>query len=116
MKYKDPVTGEWKDLYVGAPVDVITGDSTDYTIDNLIGNKSYKLGTITTLTITECAVFDKESIIYFNSGDTATTVNLPTVLTHIGDVPGLTEGTGVCEANTNYIVSILNRICVWKAY
>ena len=53
-------------------VEVITSSDTSYTIANLTANKSYKLSELTALTITACETFDEESVIYFDSGNTAT--------------------------------------------
>lgn len=101
-------------------VEVITSSDTSYTIANLTANKSYKLSELTALTITACETFDEESVIYFESGSTATSISLPDTLANIGDVPDLTTAsnvsTGTCNANTKYIISILNNIAVWKAY
>lgn len=100
----------------------ITSDNstTDYTIASLIGNQSYKLGELTSLTITATTTFDRESVIYFTSGSTPTSVSLPDSITNIGDVPTMTTSSnvnsGTCEANKSYIIAILNNIAVWKAY
>jgi len=88
-------------------VEVITSSDTSYTIANLTANKSYKLGTLTALTITACETFDEESVIYFGSGTTATVLSLPNDVVTIGDE---------VEANKAYIMSILNKIAVIKSY
>jgi len=88
-------------------VEVITSSTSTYTIDNLTANKSYKLGELTSLTITACATFDEESVIYFDSGSTATTVSLPSDVIIIGDE---------IEENKSYIISVLNKIAVIKGY
>lgn len=99
---------------------VTTSSASTYTIASLIGNQSYKLGEITALTITAVTTFDKETIIYFDSGSTATTISIPDSLTNLGDVPTLTTSdnvsTGTCEASKSYIIAVLNNIAVWKAY
>ena len=99
---------------------VTTSSTTTYTIASLTGNNVYKLGEITALTISAVTTFDKESVIYFESGSTATTVSIPATLTNIGDVPTLTTAssvsTGTCTASSNYIISVLNGIAVWKEY
>ena len=102
-----------------APV-VTTSSTSTYTIASLIGNNTYKLGEITSLTITAVTIFDKESIIYFESGTTATSISIPDTLTNLGDVPTLTTSggvsTGTCDASKNYIISVLNNIAIWKKY
>lgn len=89
-------------------VEVITSSDTSYTIANLTANKSYKLGELTALTITACETFDEESVIYFDSGSTATVLSLPNDVVQIGDT--------TIEASKSYIISILNKIAVIKAY
>ena len=99
---------------------VTTSATSTYTIASLTGNKVYKLGEITDLTITAITTFDKESTIYFESGSTATDISIPDTLTNLGDVPTLTASggvnTGTCEASKNYIISVLNNIAIWKNY
>ena len=89
-------------------VEVITSSDTSYTIANLTANKSYKLSELTALTITACETFDEESVIYFDSGNTATVLSLPNDVVQIGDT--------TIEADKSYIISILNKIAVIKAY
>ena len=100
--------------------EVITSLASTYTISSLGENTVYKLGEITALTITEVTTFDRESIIYFTSGSTATSVSVPEGLVNIGDFPEFTANDGVnegtCEEDKSYIISILNNIAVWKAY
>jgi len=88
-------------------VEVVTSQDTSYTIANLVANKSYKLGELTALTITACETFDEESVIYFDSGSTATTLSLPNDVVVIGDE---------IEASKSYIISVLNKIAVIKGY
>lgn len=99
---------------------VTTSSTSTYTIASLTGNNVYKLGEITSLTITAVTTFDKESVIYFESGSTATSVSIPDSLTNLGNVPTLTTSsnvsTGTCTASKNYIISVLNNIAVWKEY
>ena len=99
---------------------VTTSSTPTYTIASLVGNQTYKLGEITSLTITASTTFDKESIIYFESGSTATSISIPDTLTNLGDFPTLTTAsnvsTGTCDTNKNYIIAILNNIAVWKKY
>ena len=99
---------------------VTTSSTSTYTISSLTGNNVYKLGEITSLTISAVTTFDKESVIYFASGSTATSISVPTTLTNLGDAPTLTisgsANVGTCAANKNYIISVLNNIAVWKEY
>lgn len=99
---------------------VITDNNTTYTIASLTGNKAYKLGELTDLTITAVTTFDRESIIYFSSGSTPTDISIPDTIVNLGDAPTMTTSggvnTGTCEASKSYIISILNNIAVWKAY
>lgn len=88
-------------------VEVITSADTSYTITNLTANKSYKLGELTTLTITACETFDEETVIYFDSGSTATVLSMPNDVVLIGDE---------IEADKSYIIAILNKIAVIKGY
>ncbi len=88
-------------------VEVITSSDISYTIANLTANKSYKLSELTALTITACETFDEESVVYFDSGNTATVLSLPNDVITIGDE---------IEANKSYIISILNKIAVIKGY
>ena len=98
----------------------VTSQTATYTIANLEGNYAYELGEITSLTITASTASDIESIIYFESGSTATSVSFPETITHLGDAPTMTlasnVNTGTCETSKNYIISILNNIAIWKAY
>ena len=107
-------------IFDGDSPEVITNSASTYTIDNLTFNKSYKLGEITSLTISAVSTFDIESVIYFTSGTTPTDISIPDTLINIGEVPTLTTAsnvsTGTCEASKSYIISILNNIAVWKAY
>jgi len=99
---------------------VTTSSTSTYTISSLSENKVYKLGEITSLTISAVTTFDRESVIYFESGSTATDITIPTSLDNIGDVPTLTTSgdtnTGTCATNKKYIISVLNNIAVWKEY
>lgn len=99
---------------------IFTNTEETYTIDNLGSNQVYKLGEITELTINNYITFDRETLIYFQSGETATTINVAEGLTHIGDHPEFTQPedamllTGICEKKSKYIISILNNIVLWK--
>lgn len=99
---------------------ITTSSASTYTISSLVGNQVYKLEELTSLTITATTTFDRESIIYFTSGSTATSVSLPDSITNLGDAPTMTTSdnvnTGTCEASKSYIIAILNNIAVWKAY
>lgn len=113
-----PATKKYVDDSVNPTI--TTDSGTTYTIASLTGNQSYKLGELTSLTITSSTTFDRESVIYFTSGTTATSISLPDSITNIGDVPTMTTSsnvnTGTCEASKSYIIAILNNIAVWKAY
>ena len=89
-------------------VEVITSSATSYTIANLTANKSYKLGELTALTITACETFDEESVIYFDSGSTATVLSLPNDVAVIGD--------STINTDKSYIISVLNKIAAIKEY
>lgn len=119
------VTGDYNPAhkkYVDDTINpTITTDSgTTYTIASLIGNQSYKLGELTSLTITATTTFDRESVIYFTSGTTPTDISIPDTIVNLGDAPTMTASggvnTGTCEASKSYIIAILNNIAVWKAY
>lgn len=114
----NPATKNYVDTL--ALIESITNSNTSYTIANLTGNKSYKLGEITSLTITSSTASDYESVIYFESGSTPTDISIPDTITNLGDAPTLTTSagvsTGTCVANKNYIIAILNNIAVWKEY
>lgn len=98
----------------------VTNSNSTYTISSLEGNYSYKLGTITSLTISATVISDFETIIYFTSGSTPTSISMPSSITNIGDAPTMATAssvnTGTCEASKNYIISVINNIAVWKAY
>lgn len=114
----EPATAKYVDDNVNPTI--ITSSDITYTIASLTGNKTYKLGEITSLTITATTTFDRESVIYFTSGLTPTSVSIPDSLINIGDVPTMSASggvnTGTCEASKSYIISVLNNIVVWKAY
>lgn len=107
-------------IYDGDTPEIITSQASTYTIDSLTANKSYKLGELSSLTITATTTFDIETVIYFSSGSTGTSISIPSSLVNLNDVPTLTETSGVnsgtCETNKNYIISVLNNIAIWKAY
>ena len=79
-------------------------------------NQKYKLGEIIELNINSYVTFDRETLIYFQSGETATAIHTIEGLTHVGDCPKFTqpEGStsldGICEKKSKYIISILNDI------
>lgn len=107
-------------VFDGDSPEVITSSASTYTINNLTFNKSYKLGELTSLTISAISTFDIESVIYFTSGTTPTDISIPDTIVNLGDVPTMTTSggvnTGTCEASKSYIIAILNNIAVWKAY
>lgn len=99
---------------------VFTNSEETYTINSLRGNQVYKLGEIIELNINSYVTFDRETLIYFQSGETATAIHTIEGLTHVGDCPKFTqpEGStsldGICEKKSKYIISILNDIALWK--
>ena len=107
-------------VFDGGNPEIITNSDSTYTITNLTTHKSYKLAELTSLIISAVETFDIESVIYFTSGSTPTSVSVPDTLTNIGDVPTLTTSdgvsTGTCEVNKSYIISVLNNIAVWRNY
>lgn len=113
-----PATKKYVDDNVNPTI--TTDSGTIYTIASLIGNQTYKLGELTSLTITATTTFDRESVIYFTSGSTPTDISIPDSITNLGDAPEMTTAsnvnTGTCEASKSYIIAILNNIAVWKAY
>lgn len=98
----------------------INNTNPTYTISTLVGNYNYKLGEITSLTVDSSVSDDLETIIYFSSGSTATSISIPDSLVNIGDVPELTTSsnvsTGTCKIDKSYIISVLNNIAIWKEY
>ena len=109
-------------LYVDSNVNptIYSTSNSSVTISALTGNYRYKFNELTTLIISATTTFDRESVIYFSSGSTGTSVSLPDSITNIGDVPTMTTAsnvnTGTCEANKSYIISVENNIAIWKAY
>ena len=99
-------------VYDGDSPEVITSSTSTYTISNLTANKSYKLGEITSLTITVVATFDIESVIYFESGSTATTISVPDTLTNLGDYPTLTTSTPTAFL-TSIPIPIPSAMAIW---
>ena len=100
---------------------VVTDANTTYTISNLQENNIYKLGELTSLTISAISTINKESDIFFMSDSTSgCDISLPSSITNLGDVPTLTEvggvNSGTCDTDKNYIISILNNIAIWKKY
>ena len=99
---------------------VFTNSEETYTIDSLRGNQVYKLGEIIELNINSYVTFDRETLIYFQSGETATAIHTIEGLTHVGDCPKFTQSEGstsldgICEKKSKYIISILNDIALWK--
>jgi len=77
---------------------------TSITLSNAVAGTDYHYGTLTNLTVTANDTSDNEITIYFTAGTTIS-VSLPQTLEYIGSAP-------VFEANTTYVISILNNICV----
>lgn len=113
-----PATKKYVDDNVNPTI--YTTSNSSVTISDLTGNYRYKLSELTTLIISATTTFDRESVIYFSSGTTGTSVSLPDSITNIGDAPTMTNAsnvnTGTCEANKSYIISVENNIAIWKAY
>ena len=78
--------------------------STSITLSNAVAGTDYHYGTLTSLTVTANDTSDNEITIYFTAGATISVI-LPNTLQYIGSAP-------VFEANTTYVISILNNICV----
>lgn len=74
----------------------------------LVPNTVYKLGTISSLSASVGTASNQEIVIYFTS-DSTITISI-TGITWFNDNPL------EAEANTNYVISILNNIAVWGTY
>lgn len=83
--------------------------STSITLAEAKSNTIYKYGTLTNLTITANETSDLETVIYFEAGQTITT-SFPNTLQWVNDTPFEPE------ANTKYVISIVNNIGAWAAY
>lgn len=89
---------------------VITDNtSTSITLAEAKGGTIYKYGTLTNLTVTAVEQSDQETVIYFKAGATIT-ATFPNTLKWIND------NTFAPEANTDYVISIVNNIAAWASY
>lgn len=94
---------------VKKPTIVSDDTSTDITLTEAKANTIYKYGTLTNLTITAVEQSDEEIIIYFTAGATIT-ATLPNTLQWVNDNPFAPE------ANTKYVISIVNNIGAWASF
>ena len=94
---------------VKKPTIVDDTTSTDITLTEAKANTIYKYGTLTNLTITAVEQSDEEIIIYFTAGATIT-ATLPNTLQWVNDNPFAPE------ANTKYVISIVNNIGAWASF
>lgn len=84
---------------------VVTSAATTYTIASLTGGNFYKLGTLTSLTITALGdTSSHEAIIHFNTGSSFTN-SFPAGLKYINETPTF-------EANSEYFISVLMGVAV----
>lgn len=95
--------------YVKEPTIVEDLTSTTITLDKAEKNTIYKYGTLTSLTVSANDTSDEEIIIYFTAGNTITT-SFPNTLKWVND-DELSP-----DANTNYVISIINNIAAWGSY
>lgn len=83
----------------------VTSAATTYTIASLTGGNFYKLGTLTSLTITALGdTSSHEAIIHFNTG-AGFTNSFPAGLKYINETPTF-------EANSEYFISVLMGVAV----
>lgn len=83
--------------------------STSITLANAKGGTIYKYGTLTSLTVTAVEQSDNETVIYFTAGNSIT-ASFPNTLQWVNDTPFEPE------ANTKYVISIVNNIGAWASY
>lgn len=95
--------------YVEKPTVVEDLTSTSITLAKAEKNTIYKYGTLTNLTVSANDTSDEETLIYFTAGNTIT-VSFPNTLNWVND-DELTP-----EANTNYVISIVNNIAAYGSY
>lgn len=91
------------------PKEVIDLESTTITLDKAEANTVYKYGTLTSLTVSANDTSNLETIIYFTAGNTITT-SFPNTLQWVND------DEFSPDANTNYVISIINNIAAWGSY
>lgn len=106
-------------LQFQVPENFVTG--ADYTIETLQGNHIYKLNRLGFLTINNAPIFNRETTIFMTSELNGMYITMPSNWTHLGDRPQFTlEGNNSCSAflagDTNYIISFLSGIAIWKKY
>ena len=94
---------------VKKPTIVSDDTSTSISLAQAKANTIYKYGTLTNLTITAVEQADEEIIIYFTAGATIT-ASLPNTLQWVNDNPFAPE------ANTKYVISIVNNIGAWASF
>ena len=94
---------------VKKPTIVSDSTSTSISLTQAKANTIYKYGTLTNLTITTVEQSDEEIIIYFTAGATIT-ATLPNTLQWVNDNPFAPE------ANTKYVISIVNNIGAWASF
>lgn len=94
---------------VKKPTIVSDDTSTSISLTQAKANTIYKYGTLTNLTITAVEQSDEEIIIYFTAGATIT-ATLPNTLQWVNDNPFAPE------ANTKYVISIVNNIGAWASF
>lgn len=95
--------------YVEKPTIVEDLTSTSITLAEAKANTIYKYGTLSSLTITANETSDEEILIYFTSGATCT-VSFPNTLQWIN------EDVLSPDANTKYVISIINNIATYGSY
>ena len=86
-----------------APQVITDTTSTTITLAEAKANTIYQYGTLTSLTITANETSYAETLIYFTAGNTIN-VSLPNTLKTIGDIS--------FDANTQYVMSIVNNILI----
>lgn len=94
---------------VKKPTIVEDTTSTSITLAEAKANTIYKYGTLSSLTITENETSDEEILIYFTSGATCT-VSFPNTLQWVN------EDILDPDANTKYVISIINNIAAYGSY
>ena len=104
-------------LQFQVPENYVTG--ADYTIETLQGNHIYKLNRLGFLTINNAPLFNRETTIFMTSELNGMYITMPSNWTHLGDRPKFTlEGNNSCSAflagDSNYIISFLSGIAIWK--
>ena len=86
--------------------DEVTSEDASITLADVAGNTIYRYGELTALTLTTITASQQASFIYFTSGTTATTLNIPNNTPHIGDL--------TINASTSYIIGVFDGIIAVK--